>query len=120
MNNKPQLIDPSVIKFKRPSVKKRIRISNKHSKGFSLDIALLAIFLLFGVYLYVFRKKDTQQVQNKTKLQLQHMQNLNYQYFTNNYDKNILSYCSPQVYNILASKLCMNSPFLEFYEKTVI
>jgi len=42
---------------------------------------------------------------------------LSYQYFTNNYDKNILSYCSPQVYDILTSKLCMNSPFLEFYEE---
>jgi hypothetical protein len=83
MNNKPQLIDPSVIQFKRPSVK-RIRIPKKQSKGFSLDIALIAIFLLFGVYLYVFRKRDSQLVQNKTKLQLQHMQNLNYQYFTNN------------------------------------
>ena len=43
--------------------------------------------------------------------------NLAYQYFTNNYDKNILSYCTPQIYDILTSKLCMNSPFLEFYEK---
>ena len=42
---------------------------------------------------------------------------LAYQYFTNNYDKNILSYCTPQIYDILTSKLCMNSPFLEFYEK---
>ena len=40
---------------------------------------------------------------------------LAYQYFTNNCDKNIVSYCSPQLYNILTSKLCMNSPFLEFY-----
>ena len=37
--------------------------------------------------------------------------NLAYQYFTNNYDKNILSYCTPQIYDILTSKLCMNSPF---------
>jgi len=45
----------------------------------------------------------------------QHHHNLAHQYFTNNYDKNILSYCSPQLYDILTSKLCMNSPFLEFY-----
>ena len=41
---------------------------------------------------------------------------LAYQYFTNNYDKNILSVCSPQSYEILTSKLCMNSAFLEFYK----
>ena len=29
--------------------------------------------------------------------------------------KNILSLCSPQVYDILTSKLCLNLPFVEFY-----
>ena len=41
---------------------------------------------------------------------------LAYQYFTNNYDENILSVCSPQSYELLTSKLFMNSAFLEFYK----
>ena len=42
---------------------------------------------------------------------------LAYAYYTNNYDLKIVSYCSPQVYDILTSGSCMNSPFFEFYEK---
>ena len=38
--------------------------------------------------------------------------NLAYEYDTNNFDKNISSNCSPQLYEILTSKACMNSPFL--------
>jgi hypothetical protein len=34
---------------------------------------------------------------------------LAYQYFTHNYDRSILSYCTPQIYDILTNKLCMNS-----------
>jgi len=46
----------------------------------------------------------------------QHHHTLAYQYFTNNYDTNIMSCCSPQLYDILISKLCMNAPLLEFYK----
>ena len=42
---------------------------------------------------------------------------LAYAYYTNNYDLKIVSNCSPQVYDILTSGSCMNSPFFEFYEK---
>ena len=42
---------------------------------------------------------------------------LAYAYYTNNYDKKIISICSPQLYDILTSKACMNSPFLEFYRE---
>ena len=35
-------------------------------------------------------------------------------YYTNNYSLKIVSNCSPQVYDILTSNSCMNSPFLEF------
>ena len=41
---------------------------------------------------------------------------LAYAYYTNNYDLKIVSNCSPQVYDILTSGSCMNSPFLEFYK----
>ena len=44
--------------------------------------------------------------------------NLAYAYHTNNYDLKIVSNCSPQVYDISTSTLCMNSPFLEFYRNT--
>ena len=37
-------------------------------------------------------------------------------YYTNNYDKQIMSKCSPQVYDILTSKASMNSPLLECYK----
>ena len=42
--------------------------------------------------------------------------NLAYAYYTHDYDLNIVSNCSPQVYDILTSSLCMNSPWLEFYK----
>ena len=45
----------------------------------------------------------------------QNHHSLAYAYYTNNYDVKIVSNCSPQVYDILTSSLCMNSPFLEFY-----
>ena len=84
MNNKPQLIDHSILTYKHNPLKRKIKISKEHSKGFSLDIVLIVIFVLFGVYLYAYRKRDTQQAHNKTRVRLQHLQNLNYQYFTNN------------------------------------
>ena len=43
---------------------------------------------------------------------------LAYEYYTNNFDKNITSVCSPQVYDILTDSGCMNSPFLEFNNST--
>ena len=46
----------------------------------------------------------------------QSLHGLAYAYYTNNYDRKITSNCSPQVYDILTSKSCMNSPFLEFYK----
>jgi hypothetical protein len=42
----------------------------------------------------------------------QSLHGLAYAYYTNNYDRKITSNCSPQVYDILTSKSCMNSPFL--------
>ena len=36
--------------------------------------------------------------------------------YTNNYSLKIVSNCSPQVYDILTSDSCMNSPFLKFYK----
>ena len=41
---------------------------------------------------------------------------LSYAHYTNNYDLKFVSNCSPQVYDILANSLCMNSPFLGFYK----
>ena len=45
----------------------------------------------------------------------QTLYSLAYEYYTKNYDRNITSYCKPQVYNILRDNI--NSPFLEFYKK---
>ena len=39
---------------------------------------------------------------------------LAYEYYTKRFDRNIVSYCSPQVYNVLKDNI--NSPFLEFYK----
>ena len=36
------------------------------------------------------------------------------EHFTKRHDRNIVSYCSPQIYNILKDNI--NSPFLEFYK----
>ena len=38
---------------------------------------------------------------------------LAYDYYTKEYDKNITSYCSPQIYDMLKNNV--NAPFLEFY-----
>ena len=43
---------------------------------------------------------------------------LAYEYYLNNYSKNITSICSPQVHDILTDSGCMNSPFLEFDNST--
>ena len=43
--------------------------------------------------------------------------NLAYAYFTKRFDRNIVSYCSPQVYNFL--KYSINNPFLELYKNSV-
>ena len=44
----------------------------------------------------------------------QSLYSLAYEYYTKRFDKNIVSYCSPQVYNIPKDNI--NSPFLEFYK----
>ena len=46
----------------------------------------------------------------------QSLYTLAYEYFTKRFDRNIVSYCSPQVYNILKDNI--NSPFLELYKNT--
>ena len=46
----------------------------------------------------------------------QSLHTLAYEYFTKRFDRNIVSYCGPQVYNIL--KYNINSPFLEFYKNS--
>ena len=51
----------------------------------------------------------------KYKYMGQSLYSLAYEYFTKRHDRNIVSYCSPQVYNILKNNI--NSPFLEFYKK---
>ena len=47
----------------------------------------------------------------------QSLYSLAYEYFTKRHDRNIVSYCSPQVYNILKDNI--NSPFLDFYKNSV-
>ena len=44
----------------------------------------------------------------------QSLYTLAYEYFTKRHDRSIVSYCSPQIYNILKDNI--NSPFLEFYK----
>jgi hypothetical protein len=39
-----------------------------------------------------------------------------YEYYVKLFNKNIFSNCSPQVYEIMCSNTCMNSPFTEFYK----
>jgi hypothetical protein len=45
----------------------------------------------------------------------QSLQGLAYEYYTKNHDRNIMSYCNPQVYDILKTNI--NSPFFEFYQE---
>ena len=44
----------------------------------------------------------------------QSLHSLAHAYYTDNCDKQIMSKCSPQVYDILTSKASMNSPLLGF------
>ena len=53
--------------------------------------------------------------QYKYKHTGQSIHSLAYAYYTNNYDRQIVSKCSPQVCDMLTSKANMNSPLLEFY-----
>ena len=46
----------------------------------------------------------------------QSLYSLAYGYYTKRFDRNIVSYCSPQVYNILKDNI--NSPFLELYKNS--
>ena len=50
----------------------------------------------------------------KYKYMGQSLYSLAYEYYTKRFDRNIVSYCSPQVYNILKDNI--SSPFLEFYK----
>ena len=62
-------------------------------------------YIGFGYY----KKKQ------KYKYNGQSIHSLAYGYCTNNYDRQIVSKCSPQVYDILANKACMDSPLIESY-----
>ena len=50
----------------------------------------------------------------KYKYMGQRLYTLAHEYFTKRFDRNIVSYCSPQIYNILNYNI--NRPFLEFYK----
>ena len=52
--------------------------------------------------------------QERYKYTGQSLYSLAYAHYTNNYDLNIISKCSPQVYDTLTSKASMNSPLLGF------
>ena len=54
---------------------------------------------------------------DKYKYTGQTLHSLAYAYYSNNYDRQIISKCSPQIYDILISKASMNSPLLEFYKE---
>ena len=51
---------------------------------------------------------------SKHRYMWQSLYTLAYKYFTKRCDRHIVSYCSPEVYNILNYNI--NSPFLEFYK----
>ena len=53
---------------------------------------------------------------NKYRYMGRSLYTLAYEYFTKRFDRNIVSYCCPQVYNIL--KYNINSPFLNFYKNS--
>ena len=53
--------------------------------------------------------------QDKYKYNGQSIHSLAYAFYTNNYDRQIISKCSPQIHDILTSKASINSPLLEFY-----
>ena len=58
---------------------------------------------------------DITKEQDKYRYTGQSIHSLAYAYYTNDYDRQIVSKCSPQVHDILTSKASMNSPFIEFY-----
>ena len=57
---------------------------------------------------------DITKEQDKYRYTGQSIHSLAYAYYTNNYDRQIVSKCSPQVHDILTSKASMNSPLIEF------
>ena len=89
MSKKPRLVDPDMFRRKifktnkKPGKSKRVTY-RQSSPSFNMDIILIILFLLFGLYLYFYRKMNPQEKQQKTRLQLQQIQKLNYQYFTKN------------------------------------
>jgi len=58
---------------------------------------------------------DTIKEQGKYKHNGQSIQSLAYAFYTNNYGGQIVSNCSPQVYDILTSKASMDSPLIGLY-----
>jgi len=58
---------------------------------------------------------DVIKEQGKYKYNGQSMQSLAYAYYTDNFDRQIVSNCSPQVYDILTSKASTDSPLVGFY-----
>ena len=61
---------------------------------------------------------DITKEQDKYRYTGQSIHSLAYAYYTNNYDRQIVSKCSPEVHGILTSKASMNSPLIEFYTNT--
>ena len=61
---------------------------------------------------------DITKEQDKYKYTGQSIHSLAYAYYTNNYDRQIVSKCSPQVHDILTSKSNIDSPLNEFYADT--
>ena len=55
------------------------------------------------------------QEKEKYKYTGQTPHSLAYAYYSNNYDRQIISKRSPQIYDILTSKASMNSPLFELY-----
>ena len=70
--------------MRRHKVTKSKLSNQKGGSSFHLDVALILLFLMFGMYLYFYRKTSLRDKKEKTKNQLTQIQNLNYQYFTNN------------------------------------
>ena len=84
MRNKPKLLDPDFFPKSRKIKSRRLKsMTGVTQKGFSLDIALILILLLFGSYLYLYRKSDRHLLKTKAEQKLREIRNLNYQYFTN-------------------------------------
>ena len=58
---------------------------------------------------------DVTKEQDKYRYTGQSIHSLAYAYYTNNYDRQIVSKCPPQVHGTSASKASMNSPLIGSY-----